>query len=554
MQVLRAEEMGMCFGVRDALKILDDIRQPELVTIHGELVHNEAVLTQLGSRGFRMAGEQQRATMPTTDTVLITAHGISDLERGRLEATGKRLIDTTCPLVLRVHQAALSLQRDGYHIVLIGKPDHVEVRGIVEDLSHYDVVPTEAAARSYRSRKLAIICQTTVAPRIVTAIHAAIVATNPEAEIRFVDTTCQPTRNRQRSVEKLIPFVQAMVVVGGRNSNNTRELADLCRQRGVKTFHVQGADDLCSDWFRGIDCAGLTAGTSTLDQTIREVQDWLSAPPIASSHRQTVELDEKEAVLTSRQWVDYFAKNARNQRPIPWERARPISDREREILVRSLTAWQLGETSDGRHLLKAAAWYAATTNDPEFVEAVGLFIQEEQRHGELLGQFLDRVGIERVRSDWGDTAFRLIRYCLPNFEAWATPVVMVETLAVIYYDAIRRQSTSPALRAICAQILRDEMPHIRFQCEHLATVFQRRRRWLRWLTGLGHAFLYTGIVLAVWFGHARAFRSAGYSFRSYWKAAWRKMRRAWDLMRPERYRWALCRDHVTSGREELEAT
>ena len=536
MQVLRAEEMGMCFGVRDALKVLEEIERPGAVTIHGELVHNEVVLTQLGARGFRMEAEHARSDLPPTDTVLVTAHGISDQERHRLETAGKRLIDTTCPLVVRVHQTALSLQREGFHVLLIGKPDHVEVRGIVEDLTHYDVVPSPDEARNYASRKLAIVCQTTVAPRTVAAIHVAIVAANPEAEIRFVDTTCQPTRNRQRSVEKLIPFVQAMVVVGGRNSNNTRELVDLCRQRGLKTIHVQGAGDLRAEWFSGIHCVGLTAGTSTLDETIREVQIWLTSPPAPTATYRTI---WKPTVWTSAQWTEYFAKNARNQRTIPWEKSMPISAEERTILTQSLTAWQLGETSEGTHLLRAAESYARKTDDPDFLEAVRYFIREEQRHGEMLGQFLDRVGIDRVRADWGDTAFRVIRYCLPNFEAWATPVVMVETLAVLYYDAIRRQTTSPALRAICAQILRDEMPHIRFQCEHLATVFHRRSRWLRWLTGIGHTFLFGGIVLAVWVGHRQAFRRAGYSFRRYWKAAWKKMRRGWNLMQPERYVWEL---------------
>ena len=121
-----------------------------------------------------------------------------------------------------------------------------------------------------------------MAPRVVAAIHSAIVQANPDAEIRFVDTTCQPTRQRQRSVEQLVPLVQAMVIVGGKNSNNTRELVDLCRQRGLKSFHVQDAADLNRDWFSGISCVGLTAGTSTLDSTIREVKQWLLRPGIGN--------------------------------------------------------------------------------------------------------------------------------------------------------------------------------------------------------------------------------------------------------------------------------
>ena len=275
MKVLLAEEMGMCFGVRDALKIIDGVDHPTKVTIHGELVHNEVILTQLGTGGFRMASEANRQSVPGTESVLVTAHGISDRERSRLEAAGKHLIDTTCPLVRRVHEAAQAMHEQGFHVIVIGKAGHVEVQGIVEDLERCDVVGSPSEARQFNAARLAIVCQTTVSPRNVTAIHRAIVAANPETEIRFVDTTCQPTRLRQRSVEKLIPFVQAMVVVGGKNSNNTRELAELCRERGLLPFHVQNAGDLRREWFENIDCVGLTAGTSTLDATIQEVHDWL---------------------------------------------------------------------------------------------------------------------------------------------------------------------------------------------------------------------------------------------------------------------------------------
>ena len=106
MNVIRADVMGMCFGVRDALKVIAEVGDPTGVTIHGELVHNEEVLSGLEARGFDMAGEGERRALPTTPAVLITAHGVSDRERARLSTAGKRLIDTTCPLVTRAHQAA----------------------------------------------------------------------------------------------------------------------------------------------------------------------------------------------------------------------------------------------------------------------------------------------------------------------------------------------------------------------------------------------------------------------------------------------------------------
>jgi 4-hydroxy-3-methylbut-2-enyl diphosphate reductase len=103
MKIIKADVLGMCFGVRDALAIIEDVERPDAVTIHGELVHNEKILDDLSERGFRMIGESQRRPLPVTQTVLITAHGISDKERARLKDAGKELIDTTCPLVTRAH-------------------------------------------------------------------------------------------------------------------------------------------------------------------------------------------------------------------------------------------------------------------------------------------------------------------------------------------------------------------------------------------------------------------------------------------------------------------
>ncbi len=277
MQVVRSDVMGMCFGVRDALAVLDSIDDPGRVTIHGELVHNEVVLHQLGNRGFHQSGERARSEIPSTPTVLVTAHGISDAERARLERAGKAVVDTTCPLVRRVHVAARALHDQGYHVVVLGKPGHVEVRGIVEDLQRFDVVDRPEAAKKIAADRIGIVCQTTMPPPKAAAIREAIEARNPCAEVRFVDTVCRPTKEHQRALDRMIDQVEAVVVVGGSNSNNTRELAATCRERGVPALHVQGAEDLDPSWFEGIEVVGLTAGTSTLDATIAEVQRALEA-------------------------------------------------------------------------------------------------------------------------------------------------------------------------------------------------------------------------------------------------------------------------------------
>ncbi len=272
MRVIRADVMGMCFGVRDALAVIDGIDEPATVTIHGQLVHNEVVQVQLASRGFAMRSEAKRgAELPETPAVLVTAHGISDRERARLESAGKRLFDTTCPLVTRVHQAAQALEAEGYHVLVIGRRGHVEVEGIVGDLGQSDVIESVEEVTSYPYARLGIVCQTTATERRVAAIREAIVARNPGAEIRFVDTVCLPTKEHQRALERLIDRVEAVVVVGGHHSNNTRELAARCRERGKPALHVESAAELDAGWFKGYATVGLTAGTSTLPETIDDV-------------------------------------------------------------------------------------------------------------------------------------------------------------------------------------------------------------------------------------------------------------------------------------------
>jgi 4-hydroxy-3-methylbut-2-enyl diphosphate reductase len=279
MKVIRAEAMGFCFGVRDALALAAQVARPADVTIHGDLVHNETVLHGLRARGFRLSQETARTALTESPVVMVTAHGISAQERQRLEDAGKELIDTTCPLVAHVHETAQELQAAGFFVLVIGRRGHVEVCGIVEDLDRCAVVERPAEVRAYPYDRLGVVCQTTAAARDVAAIRTAIERKNPAAEIRFVDTVCKPTKDRQAALEHLLDRVGAMVVVGGRASNNTRRLVARCEERGVPVCHVQGAADLDAKWFEPFETVGLTAGTSTPDAVIEEVCAALAALP-----------------------------------------------------------------------------------------------------------------------------------------------------------------------------------------------------------------------------------------------------------------------------------
>jgi 4-hydroxy-3-methylbut-2-enyl diphosphate reductase len=280
MKIIKADVLGMCFGVRDALAIINDVERPDTVTIHGELVHNEKVLDDLHERGFQMVGETSRQSLPLTQTVLITAHGVSDKERARLSDAGKQLIDTTCPLVTRAHQAAQKLQAEGRHVLVIGKRGHVEVQGIIEDLRSFDVIQSLDEVQTYPGVKLGVMCQTTTPVGHADQLRAAIIERNPHADIEFIDTICHPTKDHQKALERLMDEVEAMVVVGGANSNNTRQLVLRCQERGLPAYHVRGPEDLRPEWFDGVEIVGLTAGTSTLDATIAAVERALQQLPV----------------------------------------------------------------------------------------------------------------------------------------------------------------------------------------------------------------------------------------------------------------------------------
>ncbi len=276
MKIIRASSAGMCFGVRDALQALEEIDQPQSVAIYGELVHNEIVLQRLQERGFQQLAETKREELPDAQRVVITAHGISASRRKELTQAGKTLIDTTCPLVARVHRAAQQLAQSGAFVIIVGHPHHVEVEGISGDLDSFTVAPSVESVQRYPYADIGIVCQTTFPCDEAAAIRRRIEVCNPEARIHWVDTICQPTKDRQESLNELLDQVEAVVVVGGSHSHNTRRLVDRCRQRGRAAFHVQNAEELDPDWFDGYEAIGLTAGTSTLAETIQQVHDRLT--------------------------------------------------------------------------------------------------------------------------------------------------------------------------------------------------------------------------------------------------------------------------------------
>src|SRR5882762_8767234 len=194
MRIIRAEHLGMCFGVRDAIALAMNQSKVQPLTVLGDLVHNETVLAELREGGVQMA---QRVSDVATKSVMITAHGASEVAMDRVRAKGLNLLEATCPLVHVAHRAVTKLVGEGYHPVIIGKRGHVEVRGLTEDLAEFDVVLSEEDILGLNERpRFGVAAQTTQPIAKVRYLVDLLRRRFPKSEVRFVDTVCQPTKQR----------------------------------------------------------------------------------------------------------------------------------------------------------------------------------------------------------------------------------------------------------------------------------------------------------------------------------------------------------------------
>ena len=278
MKIILADHFGMCFGVRDALRKAETLAAAGPLTVLGELVHNPLARARIERHGAREGNLQDLASAPVAVPVLVTAHGASDERRGAWRAAGFQVHDTTCPLVRRAHNELAALVAAGFFPVVIGRADHVEVRGLTGDFPGAAVIAEEAdLPRLPEHPRYGVIAQTTQPTDQVHRLVAALRAARPEAEVSFRDTVCQPTRDRQAALRKLLLEVEVVVVVGGRTSNNTRQLLLAVEAAGRRGHQIEQPDELEPAWFVGAETVGLTAGTSTLPETVQAVRDRLEA-------------------------------------------------------------------------------------------------------------------------------------------------------------------------------------------------------------------------------------------------------------------------------------
>ncbi len=271
MKIHIAEHYGVCFGVRDAIAHASELAEAGALTILGELVHNPIVKERFERLGVHTGALDDTASSPT-DRVLITAHGASDRARKAWELAGHAVSDGTCPLVHHAHQALARLVEAGCFPVVIGRPGHVEVRGLAGDFPDACVIDSESDIHLLPVRTLyGVIAQTTQPIDEARGLVEAIRLARPGSEVRFVDTVCKPTKDRQAALGKLLSDCDTIVVVGGRNSNNTLELAATAASAGLRVHHIERSEELLPQWFADCLDVGVTGGTSTLKETVAEV-------------------------------------------------------------------------------------------------------------------------------------------------------------------------------------------------------------------------------------------------------------------------------------------
>jgi len=216
----------------------------------------------------------------------------------------------------------------------------------------------------------------------------------------------------------------------------------------------------------------------------------------------------------SNYWIGHFKANALEKR-INWNLKPNITPAEMCTILPSLQAWQLGETSEGKHLIAASTKYAHAIGDLPYIEAVKLFIKEEQKHGNNLGMYLDRIGQPRVTKNWGDSLFRRVRYFNTNMETWTLAVVVVESTAQIFYQSLKDATNCELLKQICNDILIDEAYHITFQTERLAIIYDSKNSFSKAWRRIVYKYFFYMTATLVWIGHRKLFKAGGNSFDSY---------------------------------------
>ena len=299
MEIMVAKHAGFCFGVKRAIDIAEEVasKNKDKTYVYGQLVHNERVIDDLQKKGIEFVDSIEN--IPQNAVTVLRAHGEPGTTYKILQQKSitkeKNLNDATCPLVTLVHNVAIKLKNNGYEVILFGKKNHPEAIGTSYHIKGKDTLIVEKPEYAKEAvdyikqnnfNKAAIISQTTmsvngykelieninnIGDKKFEELHLSL--NNMSKPYVFVDTICNPTKQRQLGTEEIAKKADVMIVIGGKNSSNSKELAAKSRSYGVKTHFIQEAKQLEEEWFKGRGKIGVSAGASTPDITINEVVD-----------------------------------------------------------------------------------------------------------------------------------------------------------------------------------------------------------------------------------------------------------------------------------------
>jgi 4-hydroxy-3-methylbut-2-enyl diphosphate reductase len=271
-----ARTAGFCWGVRrtvDKVMAVADAASGPVVTL-GPIIHNPQAVARFREKGVATVDAVDQVGDGTT--VVVRTHGAVRAELERAEARGLEVVDGTCPYVKYPQTVAQRLSAEGYHIVIVGDAGHAEIKGVVSYVQGpCTVVKPGGAIPELEAKKVAVLAQTTCIGAEFERVVGALALRHKE--VRAVNTICSDTEERQEDARSLAREVDAVVVVGGKNSANTRHLAELCREIQPRTWHVETEQELDPAWFEGCRVVGLSAGASTPDWVVQGVATWLRA-------------------------------------------------------------------------------------------------------------------------------------------------------------------------------------------------------------------------------------------------------------------------------------
>ena len=279
MNVELAKTAGFCFGVKRAVDtVYQQIEQyrGEKIFTYGPIIHNEEVIKDLRSHGVEVLNDEEELKTADADVVVIRSHGVAKYIYDILEERGITCVDATCPFVKKIHKIVAEKSAEGSYIVIVGNGEHPEVQGIRGWAGEQvTVVQTQEDAERFelpdKDQKVCIVAQTTFNYNKFKELVEII--SKKRYDIVVLNTICNATKERQTEARQIAARVDAMVVIGDKRGSNTQKLFEICKEECLNTYYIQTLDDLDINQLRSVESVGITAGASTPNKIIEEVQN-----------------------------------------------------------------------------------------------------------------------------------------------------------------------------------------------------------------------------------------------------------------------------------------